>query len=233
LCFDPDKQTGIIISVDRLPECFPKVRRFREDYDPDCRIVNSWLDSRLQDDFLEARTLKYAIVLEALCRLVEARHHDIPSKYVKKMIWRSAGTEFLPRIKDHLRTFQIDTDVIEGVCSNSNWGNLNRASFRTTIVECLRRLGIEMHDGPERIRRVTDVRNKIVHSSNYLTAEEFKELKEPAIDHTGQHFLIACFVDEVLLRLFGLGDHVSESWIADFLSHRSRQTQRSASVEGQ
>jgi hypothetical protein len=225
LCFDPDKQTGIRVSLERAASSFPKVREFCQIYDPDRRIVNSWLDARLQNDFLEARTLKYAIIMESLCRLVEPKHADIPSNYVPKSKWRATGREFLPRIKDYLATsLRLDSCVIENVCSSSNWGNLNRAGFRTTLAECLQKLGISMHGGPERIRRVTDVRNKIVHSLNYLTAVDFEELKWPAIDATQQHFMVACFVEEALLRLFGLGEHVSESWIAGFRAHHPQRT---------
>jgi hypothetical protein len=190
--------------------------------------VNSWLDARLQNDFLEARTLKYAIVLETLCSLVESKHDDIPSRYVPKSAWRSTGAEFLPRIRDHLSTtFGLDSEPVENVCSRSNWGNLNRAGFRTTLTECLQRLGISMCDGPQRIRRVTDVRNKIVHSLNYLTGDDFEELNWPAVDATHQHFLVACLVDEALLRLFGLGDQVSDAWITAFRAHRPQSTDRS------
>lgn len=212
LCFDPEKQTGIKLSLDGFASVFPKVREFREAYDPDRRIVNSWLDARLQNDYLEARTLKYAIVLETLCRRVESKHDDVPSTYVDKSAWRSTGREFLPRIKEHLAdSFGLEAHAIERICTSSNWGNLNRVGFRTNLAACLQKLGIKMHDGPERIRRVTDVRNKIVHSLSYLTTDDFKELNWPAINGDQQHSLIACFVEEALLRLFGLGDHMPES----------------------
>lgn len=215
LCFDAEKKTGINLSLDGLASVFPKVREFHRVYDPDRRIVNAWLDARLQDDFLEARTLKYAIILEAFCRLVEGKHADVHSNRIPAPEWRSIGRAMLPQIREHLATsFGLDSRVIENVCSSSNWGNLNRASFRTTLAECLQKLGISLHHGPERIRRVTDVRNKIVHSLNYLTADDFKDLKWPAIDAIQQHYLVASFVEEALLRLFGLGDQVPESGIA-------------------
>ena len=57
LCFDPDRRNGISLSLDSFAAAFRRVREFHEVYDPDHRIVNSWLDARLEDDFLEARTL--------------------------------------------------------------------------------------------------------------------------------------------------------------------------------
>ena len=66
---------------------------------------------------------------------------------------------------------------------------------------------------------VTDVRNKVAHSVQYLTVDDFEDLKWPAVDATRQHFLVACFADEVLLRLFGLEDRIPESWIAGFRAH--------------
>jgi hypothetical protein len=206
LCFDPDKRTGINLSLDSFVSILPRVRKFRQDYDPAHRIVNSWLDARLQSDFLEARTLKYAIVLAALCQLVESKHDDIRSTYVLKSSWKATGKKFLPSLKNLGASFQIDPDIIENICSN--WGNLNRTGFRTILAECLRKLGISMHDEEKRIRRVTDVRNKVVHSLQYLTDDDFIKFRWPVIDPTHQHFLVACFVDEVLLRLFGLEDRI-------------------------
>ena len=162
--------------------------------------------------------------MEALCRLVTDKHDDIPSTYVPKPAWRSTGKQFLPRIKNHLETLGLpDPSAIDNVCNSSNWGNLNRTGFRAILAECLRRLGISMHNGHERIRRVRDVRNKIVHSLSYLSANGIEELKWPVVEDPQQHFLVACFVDEALLRLFGLGDHVTESWIAGFGAHGPRR----------
>jgi hypothetical protein len=220
LCFNPEERKGINLPLDSILYAFPGVRKFRQVYDPEHRIVNSWLDARLQIDFLEARTLKYVIILEALCQLVKSKHDDIPSTRVLKSAWRATGKEFLPRIKNHLSTsFQIELGAIEDICSKSNWGNLNRTSFRTSLAACLGRLGLSMHDEAKRINRVKDVRNKVVHSFRYLTVDDFSELKWPAVDETQQHFLVACFVDEVLLRLFGLGECISDSWIAGFKAH--------------
>ena len=64
---------------------------------------------------------------------------DLPARYVPKAAWRLTGREFLPRIDKHLRTtFQTDAEQIENVCSRSNWGNLNRTSFRTILTASLR-----------------------------------------------------------------------------------------------
>ena len=178
------------------------------DYDPHHRIVNAWLDARLQDDFLEARTLKYVVVLEALCGLVKARHDDIPSGRVPREQWKSTGTKFLPEIKSHLlgTAPNVDAAIVEDICSLNGWGNMNRASFKATLAECLNKLGVSMHGGPIRISRVTAIRNKIVHNLNYLTDDDFKEMNWPPIRPAQQHFFVACFVDELLLRLFGMGD---------------------------
>jgi hypothetical protein len=219
-CFNPDKRRGIDLSLADVASALPRLREFQQAYDPNYRIVNSWLDARVQSDYLEARTLKYAIVLEALCELVGSKHDDISSTYVPRSAWRSTGKEFLPRIKSHLdAAFQIDPRIIANACSTSAWGNLNRVGFRTILAESLQKLGISMHGEPNRIRRVTDVRNKIVHSLKYLTDDDFTELTWPAVNATQQHFLVACFVDEVLLRLFGLEERVPSAWIAGFQAH--------------
>jgi len=220
LCFNPDTGAGIHLSIHDVVSIFPRVREFRQGYDAVHRILYSWLDARLQADFLEARTLKYAVVLEGLCHLVESQHDDIPSTRVPKSEWRATGKEFLPRIKSHLEGLhRINAEAAKDVCNSANWGNLNRAGFRTILAACLQKLGISMLDGAKRIRRFTDVRNKIVHSFRYLTTDDFNELNWPAITETQQHFLVACFVDEVMLRLFGLGERIPDSLIDSFKAH--------------
>ena len=48
---------------------------------------------------------------------------------------------------------------------------------------------------------------RIVHNLKYMPEDDFKEHKKwPVIDQKRQHFPVACFVEELLLRLFGLGD---------------------------
>lgn len=64
-----------------------------------------------------------------------------------------------------------------------------------------------------RITQFKDVRNKIVHALKYLEVTDFNELNWGPVDHTIQHFqVVAKFVDEIILRLFGLGRYVDNPY---------------------
>ncbi|MBV6432027.1 MAG: hypothetical protein IANPNBLG_02162 [Bryobacteraceae bacterium] len=219
-CFNPDTGRGISVPLSAFETCFPVVQGFRSSYDEHYRIINSWLDARVQADFLDARTLKYAVVMEALCRFVESKHPSIDSTYFGRTPWRAAGKELLPKIKEYLERLNLgDADARESVCSRASWGNLNRRSFRSILAACLKELGVTLYAESRRIRRFTDVRNKIVHSFTYLSEEDQAEFNWPSVSESQQHFLVACFVDEVLLRLFGLGHLVTNALIDEFVAH--------------
>jgi hypothetical protein len=47
-------------------DALSRVKHFRETYDPNNRLINAWLDARTETDYLEARTLKYVVVIETL-----------------------------------------------------------------------------------------------------------------------------------------------------------------------
>jgi hypothetical protein len=66
---------------------------------------------------------------------------------------------------------------------------------------------VVLEDPAKRIRRFAEIRNKIVHQFTYMGEEDFREHGWPVMSGVQQHFFVAAFVDEVILRLFGLADH--------------------------
>jgi hypothetical protein len=66
LCFNPAMRTRETPALTASKDALSRVKHFRETYDPNNRLINAWLDARTETDYLEARTLKYVVVIETL-----------------------------------------------------------------------------------------------------------------------------------------------------------------------
>ena len=139
---------SVVLTFDKLPTSFPRVQLFCRQCDDAYRIINSWLDARLQEDFLEARTLKYVVVIEALC------------------------------------TAMLGAKV---------------KGFETKLRETLKVLSISLCNHDDQVKNFIEIRNRIVHEFRYANSLD---------PNRSEHFEAAAFVDEILLRLFGLGSEV-------------------------
>lgn len=73
LCFIPSC-TSATLALTAARDAVSAIKRFRETFDPHNRIINSWLDARTEADYLEGRTLKCVVVIEALIAL--SRRND-------------------------------------------------------------------------------------------------------------------------------------------------------------
>jgi len=87
LCFNPVLRTGVTPALTASGDAVARIKHFREAYDPSNRLINAWLDARTETDYLEGRTLKYVVVIEALTAMtapianVSRRIHD-------KALWK-------------------------------------------------------------------------------------------------------------------------------------------------
>ncbi|MCC6392357.1 MAG: hypothetical protein IT167_17290 [Bryobacterales bacterium] len=209
VCVHPTEHVGMRLPLRSFSDCFPRVASFHLTYDSEHRIVNAWLDARLQIDYLEARTLKYVVVMEALCSMIESTGTGLKATYISKKHWRQTRDEFLPKIQDYLSAcLGVASENVKDVCDTNAWSHLNRVAFRRKLIECLRHLGITLRDSQNRVKLFTQIRNSIVHNFRYMTDVDFEELNWIAMSPQEQHLFVADFVDEVLLRLFGLGNHL-------------------------
>jgi hypothetical protein len=88
LCFTPTTRTAVQVPITAAYEAKPAITAFRENFDPQNRIVNAWLDARTETDYLEARTLKYAVVIEALNAVTMQMDRSIPKTKVDSKTWK-------------------------------------------------------------------------------------------------------------------------------------------------
>jgi hypothetical protein len=209
-CFNPKHRRLHTIPLRAAADCFAPVREFRNAFDPEHRILNAWFDARVEADYLEARTLKYVVVAEALCHIVDKVKGGNHASPVAGKHWRAAGKHFLPQLRSFLEAYpDVTTNGLNLICDPNAWGNLNRLSFATQLTNSLSALGVNLPQQRRRIKEFVAVRNKIIHQFTYLRKEDFRERKWPVRNGVAQHFIVASFIDEIMLRLCGLARHVT------------------------
>jgi hypothetical protein len=88
LCFIPGSRTPLALALTDSISVVSAIAQFRKKFDPHSILVNAWLDARTETDYLEGRTLKYVVVLEALNALTTSVDKAIASKPVDTGSWR-------------------------------------------------------------------------------------------------------------------------------------------------
>jgi hypothetical protein len=163
-CFNPKHRRLHTIALRAAADCFGPAREFRNAFDPEHRILNAWFDARLEADYLEARTLKYVVVAEALCHIVHKVKGGNHASPVPRKHWRAAGKHFLPQLRSFLEAYpDVTPNGLNLICDTNAWGNLNRLSFKTQLTNSLSVLGVTLPRQRRRIEEFVAVRNKIIH----------------------------------------------------------------------
>jgi hypothetical protein len=190
LCFVPTTRAAVTPALEAAMDALPAIKHFRETFDRQNRLISAWLDARAETDYLEGRTLKYVVVIEALVALTT--HVD---KTIATTVRDSKIMPALPPEAAELLTLQI-------------WKGLNRRSFREKLADVCRLHGITVQ--PKDVADFSRIRNKIVHSFDYDYAIRLPN-KWNIPNHpqsVAQHFFAAEFVDRITLQLFGLGSQL-------------------------
>ena len=191
LCFNPKVRTGVTPALTALRDALPRIKRFRETYDPKGRLINAWLDARTETDYLEGRTLKYVVVIEALNALT-ASVANISRNLHDKAAWKGLHkrmTEALPG-ESLLPTLQ-------------SWQRLNERFFRDILADVCQHHSVRVQ--PSDLTLFKSIRDNIVHRFGYDPATRLpSEWSIPNRHQVSQHFFAAWFVDQIILQLFGL-----------------------------
>jgi hypothetical protein len=207
LCFDPTNRSGAEIPIAAAAGAIPAIERFRQEYDYDNRIINAWLDCRTEIDFLEARTLKAVVVIEALNAITHSRHKDLPTKAVDAALWKS----MYYKVTNALPTEEA---AVKALLTLANWNRLNSRAFADLLGSTLAVHNIR--EPEQTLKMFARVRNGIIHRFTYPS-----DISGPRDDgklglgQKWQHFFASSFVDRLVLRLFGLGAHVPNVSIGD------------------
>jgi hypothetical protein len=212
LCYAPGASTAVTPALTAAQEAVPAIRQFREKFDPHNRLINSWLDARTQTDYLEGRTLKYAVVIEALNAITTHGDKTIARTVQDSKTWEQLYQEVV-RAKPGL----------ENSVSLPNWNRLNDRPFREVLSDvcACHRIALPLLD----LKLFNSIRNNIVHRLNYdLKIKLPSGWTMPNSPQAGQHYFVAHFVDRIVLELFGLRAHLDP--VSGPLANCQRDTAR-------
>ncbi len=197
LCFDPVSRRAAEVPISAVAEVLPRIIDFRESFDPDDRVINAWLDAKTETDYLEGRTLKYVVVVEALNALTMRVRKDIVRPKCSKEDWRDAYEEVVKV-----------SPLVSQVLTLSGWMDRIGPSFLDQIKAIFEAHGVAM--GQDSLKGFRGVRNAIVHRLDYAHSCQLpKSWGRIPKRHIAQHFFVADFVDRVILQIFGLRQHLS------------------------
>lgn len=191
LCFNPGMRTGVTPTLSASKDALPRIKHFRETYDPNSRLINAWLDARTETDYLEARTLKYVVVIEALNALT-ASVANIPRRFHEKAVWR----QLHKKMTDALPAEPL-------LPSLESWQRLNERFFRDVLADVCQHHNVSVQ--PSDLTLFKSIRDNIVHRFSYDPAMRLpSEWSMPNQHQVSQHFFAAWFVDRIILQLFGV-----------------------------
>lgn len=198
LCFNPTAHTAVRPALTAAKEAIPAIKHVRETFDPHNRLINSWLDARTETDYLEARTLKYVVVIEALNALTTQADKTIATTVFDPKAWKQLYQQVL---------VAMPAGALANSLSLENWQRLNNRSFRDTLAAVCTCHHVTLP--PQDLKLFSRIRNHIVHRLNYdHTMTLPSRWKMPNNPQAEQHFFVAQFVDRIILQLFGLRAHL-------------------------
>jgi len=192
LCLNHLAGTAVRLPITAAADALPRIRLFREKFDPDDRIINAWLDARPEHDYLEARTLKYVIVAEALIAITMQADETIPRTTHNPTTWEQlyhSITAALPAVEAVQLTL-------------GNWQRLNNPAFRDNLRAVCRSHGITLDE--DELKIFHQIRNDIVHRFKYNRRTKLPKEWQGGDKQTAIHFFTAAFIEKIVLQLFGL-----------------------------
>jgi len=189
----------VTLALTAAKDALPGIKRFRETFDPHNRLINAWLDARTPTDYLEGRTLKYVVVIEALNALTIQVDKTISTTVRNPSAWKQLYRDVIAA---------LPAEVADSL-TLSNWQRLNARSFRDTLADVcsLHRITVV----PEDVAIFSRIRNAIVHRFAYDQGIPLpSQWNIPNHPQASLHFFAAGFVDRIILQLFGLGRHLQD-----------------------
>jgi len=160
-------------------------------------LIASFLDARLEGEFLETRGLKVAITLE----IAKNEFAEALTKGEWETTMPSALRKRIREIaKSALRSDGIDPDTVTIV--SETLAQLSRPSLRRVVNYMLKALNLSEEKSV--IDAVIEIRNRLVHTGRFISQTDPTRTSKLGIADVNQEFyMLLSFVDRVLLRIFG------------------------------
>lgn len=159
-------------------------------------IMNTYLDSKAQNDYLEQRGIKLVVVTELFKELLLKIKPE--SKYiVEEVRFKKLKSKIKEALKPVFEQHNID--------SNSRWklyqniSGINRTPFKEILSEFCEHINLEVDD----LQPIIDSRDSLVHTGKFLSQREIDKKYSQFQTPVSEYFYLLSFVDKCFLKLLG------------------------------
>lgn len=166
-------------------------------------VADAYLDAKAENDFLEARGAKLAVVLEALKHEFEPLLGERrPKPFLDKELFADLEGELLQCAHEWFKRRGLPQLLEDDMIAPDSFSDLNRAPFRqlvTALTEALDLLTTE-----EEIPALVASRNKLVHQGQFAcvaTAAQKGLPKPPSSEVIEEYLAVVHLLDRTVLRL--------------------------------
>jgi hypothetical protein len=197
-----------LVPLAALPVCLSRLQKLRTRYARILSVVDTWLDARYETDFLHARALKFAVVLESLRDIILTADTTYATTWLTEPKWTQTVALFLPELRKILTTgVNAPQEVVNILCEPTKWQGFNRKSFRSDLNAAFKRLGV--HEVAADLDLVIRIRNKLIHEGRFLCEADPSVLQAFKDGKTDEFLFLAAFVDRVVMQAFGLEQYLT------------------------
>jgi hypothetical protein len=172
-------------------------------------LINAYLDAKSENDYLEGRGIKLAVVMEMLKKAF-LEHEPELNYIIKEDKFKNLQLELETAFEDVFKQF---TNSKSRKLFNSNIKGINRRPFRIILHKLCKKINLQVEN--DYLQSVVDSRNKLVHEGNFLcesddidekyrNIEDYPQFQDP--EH--EYYFLMNFVDKCFLKLLGYkGDY--------------------------
>jgi hypothetical protein len=184
---------------------YPYVRQRREEYQWNGPLIDAWLASRTDNDYINGRALKFVVVIETLRAIIL---RDKPTAtIIPASEWERTLDYILPQLEFFLHAnLHLDEATTARLVHRGKWKSHNNASFRDEINHTFQLLNII--ESPEAIQTFVESRNSLVHRGSFACTKKGTASSEA---QTQEFLRIARFVDRVIMQIFGLRAYIKQT----------------------
>lgn len=192
------------VPLKAVEQCYQKIQDMEREYEWIGPVLEVWLESRTDDGYIQTRSLKLVVVMEALrtavMRKMSARRHLTDTQ------WSFFLKYIIPDARSYLLADStVSKSALEAITNEVRWEQINRKSFRSDLQFLLKRL--DVNESRRQIELFAKSRNKLVHEGNFRCISEPDAVcGEPDApqDPVEEFMFLAGFVDRVVMRIAGL-----------------------------
>ncbi len=164
-------------------------------------LINTYLEAKSENDFIEARGLKLAITLETLKYAFTSMKDSPANEYI---IDEKKFKEIVPEMRTIFMEFMKSKDLPKESesFSEEKFFQFNRRSFRYVLKKLLKDIDLDVSS--KDLALFIASRNKLVHTGNFyykVATPRKRQKRSPHNSKAEEYFFLVNFLDKIFLKL--------------------------------